>query len=344
MLVGAAACGCVSAAEADFSAWVQKLGAEQENERAAAISELLKQGKAGLDALRKIEKTEKLAPQQLYLLRRIVGDYMLGESPLKPLDTKNYEGFGDKNKTTGLQTIFVDKASQTIVMDGEFCLEGGALEYLVVSNGPEARKHEAVTVVHATPRDIALVLLANQYTYAGELGDDGTITLPPGAGIMISVQFEWQAPSAKMQPPPENREENTDWKKPVGELRTARIPIEFLAYNLQTQKTMRRTPFAFTGSRWEKNQDGKMLFMADVERSVVAIKSDPYALINTPLNTSSVDPQHEAGYEVNHYIHNLRETKCRVVFEVWGGKDLKPEDRTDTGENKGPGAPPPGQP
>jgi hypothetical protein len=331
------------AADVDFNALVQKLGAEQETERAAAITELLKHGKPAYEALKKIELSEKLAPQQLFLTRRVIGDFLIAESPLKPIDTKDFEAFGDKDDTRE-KNMFVDKKNQIIVMDGEFCLEGGALEYLVVSKGQNAKQHEAVTMVYATPRDIALVLLANNYTYAGELNDDGTVNLPEGSGIMISVQFDWQVPNAKMKPPPENREENNDWKKPVGELKTVRIPIEFLAYNLQTQKTMRRNPFAFTGSRWEKDEKGKMYFMADQERSIVAIKSDPYALINTPLDTSNVDPQHVAGYEVNRFIHNLRETKCRIIFEVWTGKELKAEDRKDTGEHKGAVAPPPAGP
>jgi hypothetical protein len=344
LVVTAVLAANVYAEEPDLKALVMKLGSDQESDRDVAIKELLKTGQSSHDALRKIELTEKMLPQQAYLLRRIIGDQLIAQSPLKPLDTKDFEAFDKDKGEKAEKLILVDKANQIIVMEGEFCLEGGALEYLVVSSGPNAKKHESLAMVHAAPRDIALVLLANNYTYAGELGDDGTITLPPGAVIMISIQFDWQVPNAKMKPPPESREDNQDWKKPTGELKTVRVPIEFLAYNLQKQTTMRRNPFAFTGSRWEKDENGKMYFMADQERSVVAIKADPYALINTPMDTSGVDPQHAAGYEVNRFLHNIRETKCRVVFEVWTGKELKPEDRKDTGENKGTGAPPPTKP
>jgi hypothetical protein len=336
--------GAAHAAEPDIAALVLKLGSEQEADRDIAIKELLKTGQSSHEALRKIELTEKMSPQQIYLVRRVIGNQLIAQSPLEPLDTKDFESFDKDKGEKAEKLILVDKARQIIVMEGEFCLEGGALEYLVVSNGQNAKKHESLTMVHAAPRDIALVLLANNYTYSGELGDDGSIVLPPGAGIMISVQFDWQVPNARMKPPPENREENLDWKKPTGELKTVRVPIEFLAYNLQKQTTMRRNPFAFTGSRWEKDENGKMYFMADQERSVVAIKSDPYALINTPMDTKDVDPQHAAGYEVNRFVHNLRESKCRVIFEVSTVKELKAEDRKDTGENKGTGAPAPTKP
>ena len=75
------------------------------------------------------------------------------------------------------------------------------------------------------------------------------------------------------------------------EKKTMRIPIEYCVWNSQTEKTMKRSPFAFTGSKFEKDPETKkMVFKADEEKSIVAVKTDPYAIMNTPLDMRDVDP------------------------------------------------------
>jgi hypothetical protein len=128
-----------------------------------------------------------------------------------------------------------------------------------------------------------------------------------------------------------------------------RVPVEYFAWNTSTERPMRRVPFAFTGSRFEKDPNtGKMLFMADIEGSIVALKLDAYAVLNTLLDTRNIDPQHAAGYALNADIISHRLAKCRLVFEPWTGGDLKEEDLKDIGEKKtsgmaiGAGKQPPG--
>ena len=69
---------------------------------------------------------------------------------------KKLTPFGEdaKEGKKGNPDLLVDKDSKIIVMNGEFCLEQGPLEYLVVSKGPEAKLHETIIAVKATPRDI----------------------------------------------------------------------------------------------------------------------------------------------------------------------------------------------
>ena len=92
----------------------------------------------------------------------------------------------------------------------------------------------------------------------------------------------------------------------------------------------------------------KMLFMADIEGSIVALKLDAYAVLNTLLDTRNIDPQHAAGYSLNGDIIPRRLAKCRLVFEPWTGGDLKEEDLKDIGAKKtsgmviGAGKQPPG--
>lgn len=114
-----------------------------------------------------------------------------------------------------------------------------------------------------------------------------------------------------------------------------RVPIEYFAWNTSTERPMRRVPFAFTGSRFEKDPNtGKMHFMADIEGSIVALKLDAYAVLNTLLDTRNIDPQHAAGYSLNGDIIPRRLAKCRLVFEPWTGGDLKEEDLKDIGGKK----------
>lgn len=328
----------VSAAElADL---VKKLGSAVDADRAAAIEEIRKIKDAD-ETLKKIEVTEKMENQQLFILRRIIGDYLVNKSPLKPIEPTTLKPFGE-DKSTGAKgnaDLLVDQDKKIIVMNGEFFLEQGPLEYLVVTKGPNARLHETITGVYAIPRDICTAMLVCAYTYAGELSEDGKINLPKDAGVMVSIEFEWELPHAKMGV--EQDPEKKDPPPVVGEKKVVRVPIEYFAWNAQTEKTMKRMPFAFTGSKFEKDpESGKMIFMADFEKSIVAVKADQYAVMNTPLDTRDIDPQHVAGYGVNRHITPARGTKCRVVFEPWAGAELTAADLKDSGDKKLPGEAP----
>ncbi|HYG73569.1 MAG TPA: YdjY domain-containing protein [Planctomycetota bacterium] len=422
----------------DVSALVKKLASENEEERAAAIAELKKLGDAAQQALAKIEVTESLQPQQLVIVRKFLGELQVQKSALKPVDLGELTPFmadAEKGKT-GDPNILINKDKKLVVMNGDFALEQGPLEFLVVTRGPNARLHETIVAVQARPRDICWALLACAYTYAGELGEDGKINLPKDAGVMISVEFLWESPHANMDTgidiprlfagfklkeaqleklkgadranllldmdtdlhflrhmldrdlsdsggkflarSPFAEKEMQDPrliyddakrkaiiaaceeyipkmpKQPgaaelkgmpvLPEKKVVRVPIEFFAWNSQTEKVMKRAPFAFTGSKFERDPETKkMIFKADEEKSIVAVKLDPYAILNTPLDMRNADPQHDAGYSVNRHLIPKRGTRCRLVFEPWAGGELKGEDLKDTGDKKAPPAPPPTQ-
>ena len=266
-------------------------------------------------------------------MRRILGDRLIETTTLKPVDLTKLTPFGaDKAKgIAGNLDLLMDRETKLLVMNAEFVLEQGPLEYLVVVKHPNAKTHETVTAVYPPPRDICYALLACEYTYAGEVSDDGTINLPREAGIMISVEYEWEPVHAAMGDAPD-----ANAAAPASSGRKwVRVPIEFFAWNSQTEKTMKRSPFAFTGSKFERGVGGKMDFMADIEKSVVATKFDAYALINTLLDTKNVNPYHAAGYAINRYDIPQRGTKCRVIFEPWSGGELTAKALKDTVEGKG---------
>jgi len=274
----------------------------------------------------------KLEPRQLVLVRKLLGDRLISTTPLKPIDLSTVAPFGEdkEKKIEGDPNILINRDAKTIVMNGEFVLESGPLEYLVCVKHSNAKLHESITGVYARPRDICYALLACAFTYAGEVDENGKINLPKEAGILISVEYEWEPVNAKMAPP------NADGTPPPagGAKKWIRVPIEFFAMNSQTDHPMKRSPFAFTGSKFEKGENGKMEFIADIEKSVVALKYDQYALMNTLLDTKEIDPQHAAGYALNRYAIPPKGTKCRVIFEPWTGGELNKQDLSDTVKGK----------
>ncbi len=334
--------GFVQAKEAGD--WVKLLLSEKEADRAEAVEALRKIVGTNRDVVAKIESAESLESSQLIVIRRLLGETIINASPLKPVDVATLEPLGknkDKNEE-GDPNILFDKTTKVIALPGEFALEQGPLEFLVVSRGANARLHETISVVRGLPRNISLALLACAYTFAGELGEDGRVNLPKDAGVMISIQFDFEPAHARMDP--DARFEKANEPIPGVQRKTVRVPIEFFAWNAQTEMMMRRAPFAFTGSRFEKDENKRMVFMADVEKSVVAVKLDQNALLNTPLDTRSVDPQHGAGYSVHRHTIPLRGTKCTIILEPWTGTNLSAEDLKDTGDKSKAPAPPPQAP
>ncbi len=421
---------------ADADAMIRQLASDKMSERAEAIAGLRAMGDAAREPLLKCEATERLAPQTGLLVRRLLGQLLIDRGALPPIDRAGLQPFGEDaaKGRAGDPSLLFEKKSKLIALRGDFALDQGPLEFLVVTRGPNARLHETVLGIQPRPRDICWALLACAYTYAGELSAEGDVNLPKDAGIMLSVEFLWESPNAGMDAGTEIGayiaafrekaarlekaaatqradllldmesdvsilrnlidhdvlDENTQAlivktpfddatrnemcvhdpallkqlldglntfvskqpalaaavAKPVTlpEKKRVRLPIEFFAWNAQTRAPMKRAPFAFTGSKFEKDPNTKqMVFMADLEKSIVALKLDPYAILNTPLNTRSIDPQHEAGYSINRQITPRRGTRCWLVFEPWAGGTLGAAELQDTGDRNVPPAPPPAQ-
>lgn len=315
-----------------------------DTKRASAIEALMKLGADAEADLRKAESEQKMEPRQLLFVRRLQGDIQVKHSPLKPLDMTSLAPFGEdkEKKIEGDPDLLVDRTKKLIVMNGEFILEQGPLEYLVVSFGPGAKLHETVVAVKPRPHDICYALLACEYAFAGELGLDGAVNLPKDAGVMMSVEFDWETPNPEMNVTEYDKDHQAIERViPAASKVTVRVPIEYFAWNTQTERPMKRVPFAFTGSKFENDPETKKkVFMADVERSLAAVKLDPYAILNSPLNTRSVNPLHENGYSVNWRLIPRRKTKCKLVFEPYTGPELTEEDFKDTGEKRGAGITP----
>ncbi|MFH0939048.1 MAG: hypothetical protein V1899_07190 [Planctomycetota bacterium] len=414
---------------------IKKLASKKKVDRTTAITALLQLGEAGEQALNAAKTSENLEPRQYLLLRRLLGEFLVAKTPLQPVVLSTLTPLGEEKEknVAGNPLLLLNRQSKTIVMDGWFYQENGPLEYLVCSRVPNATKlHETILAISSLPRDVCMALLVCEYTYAGELTEEGQINLPKEAGVMISVEFLWEPPHADMevqldietmiwamqakheaaanatpqdrtlllwdlesdvnqiqsliaQPMEEDKAmrklfletlrkklenprlvyndnaretliadlvaylklQNNDIapkpKTPVTlpQKKLVRVPLEFCAWNTSTDQTMRRVPFAFTGSRYEKDSRTKRpIFIADLEGLLVACKLDQYAVLNTLLDMRNVDPQHDAGYVINNEIVPRRFTKCRLVFEPWSGGELTTAQLKDIGEKKSSGVAP----
>jgi hypothetical protein len=337
IVVASLALGAASGSAAEVGDLVKQLASTKESERTAAIK-AIRELKAGAEApLRKLEDSGFDDQRQQMIVRRLIGACTVDSSPLKPIDPATVVPLGE-NTTKGIAGnphVSLNKDSRVIVMTGEFCLENGPLEYLIVSKGIDNCAHESVVSLDGEPSDVCKALLVCNYAFVDEPDAEGKVKLPKDGGVMISIEFEQELPHANMKP-----SDGRPVAEEAVEKKTVRLPIESFVWNIQTEHAMKRMPFAFTGSRQDKDERGQPLFVADVERSVVALKVDSGALLNTPLDMRDIDPNQRGGYAIDRHVTPSRHTRCKVVFEPWQGGALDANALKDTGNTNLPGTAP----
>ena len=168
--------------------------------------------------------------------------------------------------------VWYDIEKKRVVFKGIFCLERGALEFVIV--GDAGKNHETVVQVNSAPLDISFALLVCGFPYSASYRivqrEDGT-TRRMFYGQAVDIFFEY--------------EENGIMK---------RKPARTFIKNAKTNDLIAEVPFIFTGSRYVTDpQTGNKLFLANIERNIAAVFFDPASILNTPLNT---------GYDDTYYI------------------------------------------
>jgi hypothetical protein len=285
-----------------------QLGGADLAAKEAAYKELSALGAAAQAALEKAVEGEETPKYRM--AKTLLGNLVLAQFSLKPANRLKLKPLGAnpaKNQP-GVPAILLDKDSKLIVIESEFALENGPLEYSVVAKGENAKLHETVLATHASPTNICMALLLCGYVWAGELRQDGKVNLPKGAGVMLSVEFEREAETPR-----------------GAQKSTVRLPLEAFIYNCDTRRTMKRAPWAFTGSRYQKTDDGKKILVAEINKLVAAIMVDPDAILNTPLDTAeyaNVGESRKGLYVVNRCTAPKRGTPCSLVFEPWTDEEL----------------------
>ena len=156
--------------------------------------------------------------------------------------------------------IAVDKRARTVRFPATVNLLDATLEYLLVTD--EGKTHESLLSTKVSPYQlhVAMLLLGVKPTLETptappeQLNADTLKTAPELKGDKVDVLISWKTGATSQQA---HAEEWID--------------------NSQTKAPMTRGPWIYTGSMiFEKK------FLAQVEGSIIALVSDPVALINNP--------------------------------------------------------------
>jgi len=173
-----------------------------------------------------------------------------------------------------------------IEMDGKFSLAEGPIELLVCAKG--GKEYESVISVDANPEILHFCLLL--------------LKLKPGNG------------GPKFQGDPDRRPTGSAvdvfvrWKDKDG-VKTVRS--EQLCWNVIDKRPMAKTPWVFVGSKKQKDPEtGRTVYWANVEKSLITVFRDPFAVLDLPLSLGANDD----AYVVNKQVVPKPGTPCTVIL------------------------------
>lgn len=139
-------------------------------------------------------------------------------------------------------------------------MDQGLLEYLVVEE--TGKVHESLLSTKVAPYNLQVALLMLGLEGAKESNIKNRYRWKP-EGDPVTIRVRWKS-------------------KKNGHMETA--PIEHWILNMRNRKPMALVKWVFTGSMIYKGT-----FMAQVEKSMIAVFHDPVALINNPLPDGASD-------------------------------------------------------
>lgn len=172
----------------------------------------------------------------------------------------------DQKKYAGQEHILVkpglvaDRKNKTVTVYGETTglATDEICEYLLIEAGA-GKEYESAAVQFAKASDVleAMKFIGMK---PGKCADYNTLQFwPKGDRVIITCQ--WEAGG-----------------------NTQQLRLEELAYNKQTNESMKKTAFMFTGSYWFTNSEDKQVLAADVSdsRSLVPTFNDPGTVFDVP--------------------------------------------------------------
>ncbi len=167
------------------------------------------------------------------------------------------------NKPLKFRGITLDLKNKRVEVKGRICLDQGLIEYLACAKG--GKEHESLLVMDCKPHELFLALQTLGLRPGKGVGFQGERRTPSGDKVYLYLEY------------------NDD-------KRVVRHRVEDLVWNIQAKKSMARTPWIFVGSRFLKDPDtGKPVFMAQLERNIIATIHAPFAIFDHPLETGADD-------------------------------------------------------
>ena len=158
--------------------------------------------------------------------------------------------------------VRLDKKKQRISFDASVNQKQGLIEYLLVND--KGKVHESLFATKVIPHDIHLALLLIGLK---DPGANSSEPLPPSA---IDSAYLRSAP--KLKGPSVNI--TVTWTQ---DGKRIEVPAEDWVINLETNRPMSSGPWTYNGSLIQNG-----VFLADQELSIVAVITDPTALVNNP--------------------------------------------------------------
>lgn len=164
--------------------------------------------------------------------------------------------------------VTLDKSTKTISFPGEINLDHGEMEYLIVEKG--GKTHESLLVTKAQPFHIHIAMLL----LGAKIPPQDPAAPPPDA---INLAYLKTAP--KLKGP--NVMIFVTWTQ---DGKTVAVHAEDLMFDEAIKKPMSRGPWVYNGSMLNEG-----VFLAQEDRSIAALVTDPSALINNERPDSDND-------------------------------------------------------
>ncbi len=230
-------------------------------------------------------------------------------------------GLGGCAATSAPRELFpgvtLNDRDKVVCIDGTVCIERGILEYIAVTEG--GKDYESILMLNCRPSQLHAALLMAGYQ-AGPLA-------PPLRGDYRtdSAASGDQRPEGapRLPEPPAGHWAGTDEPTPVmldldvrqPDESWERYPIEHLLVDRRSGGAPERLTWGFTGSYFYSGSDAQTEeYMADIERSMVALWYDPSAMFNLMEDVGNPYRGETVGLEVNPDTLPARGTPVRLVI------------------------------
>jgi len=197
----------------------------------------------------------------------------------------NLAGAGEepKPKEEGPQPIRLDRENRILEIDGRICLAEGPLELFACAEG--GKEYESVIALEGEPWRMHLMLLVMGLKPGGGPEYQGDPKQPWGDTAVIEVRWEADGNAVRKR-------------------------AEELILDIKTEKPMPQVEWVFIGSKFEKNPEGKDVYAANRDKSIITVFHDPYTVFDNPLPTGGDD----TNYVVNTKVVPPLDTKVTLII------------------------------
>lgn len=224
----------------------------------------------------------------------------------------------ERSSVSALPGISWERGGGELQIEGRVCLEQGVLEYLAVADG--GKEYESIFALKCRPSQLHAALLIAGYE-VGEVApesrggfapkqDPAADAPPEGAPNVTPPPDEyWKATPTE----PTRISLDVDVQQEDGSYQ--RFPVEHFLWDRELGQSPSRLTWAFTGSFFHRDPtSGWEVFVADVERSLVALWYDPTALLNSMEDVGNPYRGDTMGLEIHGDNVPAKGTAIRLVL------------------------------